>query len=210
MIDEGYTKYEVDWHRTPPLPADDVRSLNECRNRLYEAGLVGYYAEHGVGFGNLSIRGATPGTFVISGTQTGHIPHTDARHYALVTGYDIAANRVTCEGPVQASSEALTHAAIYELDPAIRAIAHAHSGELWRRLKDRIPTTAPDVPYGTPEMAREFRRLYAETDFAETGVAVMAGHEEGLVAVGATIDEATDRLLALPRFSTPPRHTTPP
>ncbi|WP_405243112.1 class II aldolase/adducin family protein [Lentisalinibacter salinarum] len=199
-IDEGYTKYEVDWRPAPALPADSVRDLNDCRNRLYDAGLVGYYAEHGVGYGNLSIRGPDPGTFIISGTQTGHILRTDASHYALVTDYDIDANRVACEGPIQASSEALTHAAIYELDPAIRAIAHVHSGDLWRRLKGRIPTTAPDVPYGTPEMAREFRRLYEQTVFASSGVAVMGGHEEGLVAFGATIEEATDRLLAL----TPP------
>ncbi|MEJ2385142.1 MAG: class II aldolase/adducin family protein [Xanthomonadales bacterium] len=197
MIDEGYTKYEVDWHRTPPLPAAALQRLNDCRNRLYDAGLVGYYPEHGVGFGNLSIRGASPGTFIISGTQTGHLRRTDERHYALVTGYDIAANRVTCEGPSQASSEALTHAAIYELDAAIRAIAHVHSATLWRRYKDRLPTTAPEVSYGTPEMAREFRRLYAATDFAEAGVAVMAGHDEGLVAFGADIDEAAARLLAL-------------
>lgn len=198
-IDEGYTKYEVDWRPAPPLPADALQELNDCRNRLYDAGLVGYYEQHGVGYGNLSIRGPKPGSFIISGTQTGHIPRTDASHYSLVTGYDIDANRVSCEGPVQASSEALTHAAIYELDPAIRAIAHAHSGELWRKLRDRIPTTAPDVPYGTPEMAREFRRLYEETDFARSGIAVMAGHEEGLVAYGATIAEATDRLLTLTR-----------
>jgi ribulose-5-phosphate 4-epimerase/fuculose-1-phosphate aldolase len=98
---------------------------------------------------------------------------------------------------VQASSEALTHAAIYELDAGIRAIAHVHSGELWDRLLDRIPTTSPDVPYGTPEMAREFRRLYRESGFAETGVAVMAGHAEGLVAVAGDIHEATRRLLDL-------------
>ncbi len=196
-IDEGYTKYEVDWHPAPALPAEAVHDLNDCRNRLYDAGLVGYYEEHGVGYGNLSIRGPKAGTFIISGTQTGHLPRTDASHYALVTAYDIDANRVTCEGPIQASSEALTHAAIYGLDPCILAIAHVHSGDLWRRMKDRIPTTAAEVPYGTPEMAREFRRLYEETDFARSGVAVMAGHEEGLVAVGATIEEAAERLLAL-------------
>lgn len=196
MIDEGYTKYRVEWNPAPPLPEDAVAEINDCRNRLHAAGLVGHYAEHGVGFGNLSTRADGHG-FVISGTQTGHIESTDRRHWAVVVDYDIDANRVTCEGPVQASSEALTHAAIYELDVGIRAIAHAHSGELWNRLLDRIPTTSPDVPYGTPEMAREFRRLYRETEFAETGVAVMAGHAEGLVAVAGDIREATRRLLAL-------------
>lgn len=195
MIDEGYTKYECEWRRGPALAAETIAGLNACRNRLFDAGLVGHYAQHDVGFGNLSVRCADGG-FIISGTQTGHIERTGAPHWSRVTGYDIDANRVTCEGPVQASSEALTHAAIYEIDPRIQAIAHVHSGELWRRLIDRIPTTSRDVPYGTPEMAREFARLYRETDLAESRIAVMGGHEEGLVAFGRDIGEATARVLS--------------
>lgn len=197
MIDEGYTKYTVDWHRAPALPAAMIAELNDCRNRLYAAGLVGYYEDHGVGFGNVSIRAPDGQGFFISGTGTGHIERTDEHHYSRVTEYDIDANRVVCRGPVQASSEALTHAAIYELDPEIRAVVHVHSAELWQRLIDRVPTTAADVPYGTPEMAREFSRLYRETDFADSGVAVMAGHEEGIVAFGADSGEAAERILAL-------------
>jgi len=197
MIDEGYTKYAVEWHRAAPLPAATVAELNACRNRLYAAGLVGYYEDHGVGFGNVSIRDGDGPGFIISGTGTGDIAHTDKRHYSRVTEYDIDANRVVCRGPVQASSEALTHAAIYELDPQIRAVAHGHSAQLWQRLIDRAPTTAAEVAYGTPEMAREFGRLYRETDFAESGIAVMAGHEEGIVAFGADIEQAAERILAL-------------
>ena len=196
MIDEGYTKYQCEWRRGSSLPDQTIAELNACRNQLFDAGLVGYYEQHGVGFGNLSIRGPKGG-IVISGTQTGHIERTDARHWSLVLGYDIDANRVICEGPVQASSEALTHAAIYELDPDIQAIAHVHSAELWHRLIDRIPTTSRDVPYGTPEMAREFGRLYRETDLPEFRAAVMGGHDEGLVAFGRDINEASERVLSL-------------
>lgn len=197
MIDEGYTKYTVDWHRAPALPAATIAELNDCRNRLYDAGLVGYYEAHGVGFGNVSIRAPAGQGFIISGTGTGEIAHSDERHYSRVTEYDIDANRVVCRGPVQASSETLTHAAIYELDPAIRAVVHVHSAELWQRLIDRLPTTAANVPYGTPEMAHEFRRLYRQTDFADNGVAVMAGHEEGIVAFGADLEQAEHRILQL-------------
>lgn len=196
MIDEGYTKYRVDWRKGPPPHAAAIAELNECRNRLFDAGLVGHDAVHDVGYGNLSIR-ADDGTFIITGTQTGHIARTDRGHYATVTGYDIDANRVRCVGPVQASSEALTHAAIYELDAAIRAIAHVHSADLWHRLLDRIPTTSADVPYGTPDMAREFGRLYRETELPDTGVAAMAGHQDGIVAFGSDIGAAGGRLLAL-------------
>jgi len=197
MIDEGYTKYVCDWRHAPALPAESVSELNAWRNRLHEQGLIGYYPEHRVGFGNVSIREGDSGAFIISGTQTGHIETTDERHYARVIRCDIEANRVLCEGPVQASSEALTHAAIYALDPDIRAVVHVHDAALWNDLIDRVPTTAREVSYGTPEMALEFRRLYAETVFAEQGLAVMGGHEEGIVSFGKTVGQATQRILRL-------------
>jgi len=195
VIDEGYTKYECEWRQAPTLPAATVAELNAWRNRLHHKGLIGYYAEHGVGFGNVSIREGESQRFIISGTQTGHIPHTDEQHYALVTACDIDANHVACEGPVQASSEALTHAAIYALHPDIRSVVHVHDAGLWRELIDRVPTTSRDVAFGTPEMAREFQRLYAETDFAERGIAVMGGHDEGIVTFGVGIEQAARRIL---------------
>jgi ribulose-5-phosphate 4-epimerase/fuculose-1-phosphate aldolase len=197
VIDEGYTKYECEWRQAPALPKKAIEDLNAWRNRLYEQGLIGYYPEHGVGFGNVSIREGDSERFIISGTQTGHIAHTDERYYARVTACDIKANHVVCEGPVQASSEALTHAAIYALDPGIRAVVHVHDADLWQALIDRIPTTSREITYGTPEMAREFQRLYADTDFRVQGIAVMGGHDEGLVSFGKDINQAAERILHL-------------
>lgn len=197
MIDEGYTKYHVDWTRCGPLDLPEIDRLNRWRPALYEAGLVGYDRAHAVGYGNISMRVGDGGRFVISGTQTGRHPRLTAEHYALVTGFDIAANRVACEGPVQASSEAMTHAAIYRLARDIGAIVHAHSEDLWLRLKGKLPTSDGSVAYGTPAMAREFERLYRDTGFATSGVAAMAGHEGGLVSIGRDIEEAARRILEL-------------
>lgn len=201
MIDEGYIKFACDWQRGPPVPAAAISDLIEWRNRLFAAGLVGYSRQHGVGFGNLSSRVAGHGCFVISGTQTGHIVQTAAQHYAQVTDYDIDLHRVSCTGPVQASSEALTHAALYEVTAEIRGVAHVHSAALWKCWIDRLPTTSARVAYGTPEMARELQRLYRETDLPATGIAVMAGHEDGMIAFGRDISEAARRILELPESS---------
>jgi ribulose-5-phosphate 4-epimerase/fuculose-1-phosphate aldolase len=197
MIDEGYTKYRCDWRAGPCLPPASIDRLNRCRNRLHRAGLVGHYTAQGVGYGNVSVRAAGLEQFIISGTQTGHIARADARHYARVTDYDIDANRVSCTGPVQASSEALTHAAIYELDPAIAAVVHVHSATLWAALKGVVPTTDAGVAYGTPAMAHELERLYQQTALAEQMIAVMAGHPEGIVTFGGSIESATERVLRL-------------
>jgi len=46
-------------------------------------------------------------------------------------------------------------------------------------------------------MADEFRRLYRDTAFRETGLAVMAGHEEGILGFGTTLEEAANKILNL-------------
>jgi hypothetical protein len=197
MIDEGYTKFTVNWSGRSPLEHPAIAELERWRRPLFMAGLVGHYPELNAGYGNLSVRVDGAGLFVISGTQTGHLPRTDRRHYALVTQANIEENSVTCAGETQASSETLTHAAIYELDLSINAVVHVHSAMLWERLKHSAPTTNPDVAYGTPEMASEFKRLYRETSLPDTGVAVMGGHESGLVSLGLSLREAALRILSL-------------
>ena len=196
-IDEGYIKFDSDW--TPGPEADDALTalLDRWRRPLFDAGLIGHYEDLGIGYGNLSVRSGEGREFVISGTQTGSVAETSGQHYARVTDYDIDANRVSSTGPVEASSESLTHAAIYELDPAINGVVHVHSKPLWQSLLGRLPTTRESISYGTPEMAHEFERLYRDTDFASGGVAVMAGHEEGIIAFGSTLEEAARRILAL-------------
>jgi ribulose-5-phosphate 4-epimerase/fuculose-1-phosphate aldolase len=197
MIDEGYIKFESHWHRTDALDNAEIELLNRWRRPLYDAGLIGHYEDQGIGFGNLSVRTSGEGRFIISATQTGHVSEPGAEHYALVEDFDIERNRVWSRGAREASSESLTHAAIYGLDSQIGAVVHIHSELLWAALKDSAPTTNADVAYGTPEMAKEFCRLWRETGFPETGIAVMAGHESGLVSIGRDLQEAAERILAI-------------
>ena len=202
-LDDGYIKYDIDWTPGPAPDVETARELDRWRRPLYEAGLIGESAELGIGFGNISKRCGAPGPFLISGTQTGHLAETDERHYALVTGVDIDKNTVTCSGPVKASSEAMTHAAIYALDGRIAAVVHVHSRSLWDRFLNVVPTTDARVPYGTPDMARELAKLFADFDFDETGVAVMAGHDEGLISFGPSLEAAAERMLSLARPAEP-------
>ena len=196
-LDEGYLKYESHWTPGPATHVAAARDLERWRRPLYEAKLIGEYTEFGIGYGNISVRRGYGGLFLISGTQTGHLRTTDENHYSLVTDCDIRANIVRCSGPVQASSEAMTHASIYALGDAIGAIVHAHSAELWRDNLGKLPTTDPEVAYGTPDMARELDRLYRTTGLRDSGVAVLAGHDDGLISFGTTLEEAATRMLDL-------------
>ncbi len=195
-IDEGYIKYVSRWTEGPAPDPRLTEGLETWRRPLYEAGLVGYYEDLKVGFGNLSVRANGP-AFVITGTQTGHLETTSGIHYALVTKTDVTRNTVWSSGPVEASSEAMTHAAIYALSDAIQAVVHVHSRELWERYRNVLPTTDARVAYGTPAMAAEFTRLWSQHRFRNDGLAVMAGHEEGIVSIGTSLREAAGRVLAL-------------
>lgn len=189
MRDEGVTKYDCQYRQThaPGHPA--VAGLIACRDRLFSRALIGVYPD-GIGYGNVSVRPPGWRQFLITGTQTGHKPTLAAADIALVTDYDIAANSVTCEGLVAASSESMTHAAVYELAPTIGAVIHVHHRCLWQRAAGRVPTTAAHIAYGTPAMAHEMRRLRDAAGMLQRRLLVMAGHEEGVMVFGAGLDEA--------------------
>ena len=199
---EGVVRYEC-VHRDEALPAalaPLAAALAAWRRVLAALGLVGRDPSRygGLGFGNLSARVA-PGErpFLVTGTQTGHLPHLPLAGFARVDRWDTAANRLESAGLTRPSSESLTHAALYDLSPEIAAVFHVHSPELWRRTE--LPRTAPDVGYGTPEMAAEVGRLWREQGRPPTGLLAMAGHEDGLVAWGRGLDEAGRRAVTLDR-----------
>jgi hypothetical protein len=131
---------------------------------------------NGIGFGNMSVRGGDAGEFYITGSGTGGRPQLSLADYAKVTAYDLEKNWLRCAGGIVASSESLTHAAVYESEPQVGAVIHCHANELWTRLLTRGVTTSADVEYGTPEMAFEVQRLFRETDVRDRQIFAMAGH----------------------------------
>ena len=194
MIDEGYIKYQCTWHKISTISDQDICELNQYRHQLYQLKLIGEY-ENGIGFGNLSQR--VPGTsdLIISGTQTGGLDNLQAQHYTRVIDYDWEKNYVTCQGLIEASSETLTHAAIYTALPAVNGVLHVHHRKLWQKLLHTVPTTHLDCAYGTPEMAGEIIRLCQRPSTKAQQIIVMSGHEEGILAFGKSLAEASEILL---------------
>ena len=195
MNEKGIIKFRCSWVNADPLPYEAVADLNRWRCILYNKGLVGVDC-NGVGFGNLSKRYLL-NQFVITGSGTGQLTELTTMHYTLVTDFSIGSNWVEAKGPVIASSESLTHAALYQCDKAIKAVFHIHNLELWKRIIGKVPTTLSNAEYGTPQMAMEIKRLYRQTDLRKTRVLVMAGHQEGIMAFGLDADEAGMRILSL-------------
>lgn len=195
MTDEkGYIQFRCEWEPADGPAGPNVDALIAWRDRLHRLGLLGVYPD-GIGYGNISVRGDGI-SFLISGTATGHLPTLIPQHFAEVTAFDFASNWLRCRGPVKASSESLSHAAVYANDSAVRAVIHVHHLGLWEQLRDRIPTTDHAAEAGTPEMAWAIENLMCEPGVRQRGLFVMGGHREGLMAFGPTLDEAGERIVA--------------
>jgi L-ribulose-5-phosphate 4-epimerase len=189
-----YVKFTYEHAATEIASFDGLAELNASRRKLRELRLIGVDS-NGIGFGNLSIRDGVTGNFYITGSATGGLAELAPGDCVRVVAYDFAKNWLRYEGSAIPSSEALTHAAIYECDSMTFAVIHCHDSNLWAGLLDRAPTTSKAIAYGTPEMAYEIIRLFKSSDVQRRQIFVMAGHEGGIVTFGKNLKDAFDVLM---------------
>lgn len=195
MNEEGVIKFNCNWIQGDAPAASLIKELNEWRNKLYAAKLIGVTPD-GIGYGNMSIR-TNGNQFIITGSQTGHLETLGPEHYSLVTEYNFDQNSLICVGRAKASSESLTHAMIYECCAEANAVFHVHDKALWKKLLLALPSTSPDVPYGTPQMAKEIERLFDHHHLAIHKIFAMGGHEDGVVAFAGSASVAGELLFTV-------------
>ena len=178
---EGVIKFLLKHATSPPPKEDVIHQMNLVRTRLFDDSLIGQYPD-GVGYGNVSVRHKTG--FVISGTGTGGERVLQALHYCTVVEFSIESNYVRSEGGIKPSSESLTHAALYLADKDVNCVLHIHSLCLWKALMTTDhPSTPANAPYGSIEMADSVARIVSDQG-NPSGLIVMSGHKEGLIAYG--------------------------
>ena len=196
LRDEGVIKFRLTLKRAPAPEQLQVIALEKWRALFYKLGLVGEYPTEKIGYGNLSSR-LQKKSFIITGSQTGHLAHLQAHHYTKVIECDLKKGSVTAEGLIPPSSESLTHFGIYEANPAIQYVFHVHHHELWSLLKSgNYDAIDESIPYGTQEMANAaFGLLSSKT----SGLFVMKGHEDGIISYGLTAEDAGKNILDLYR-----------
>lgn len=209
---EGVIRFRCDWIREPlSLPPDLVASFRRWHARLREKGLVGLLPD-GAGYGNVSVRAAIlegrvtaprfphpapPSSFLITGSGVGGVAELGSAHLTLVADHHIEANHLTCRGPIQASSESLSHAALYRARPDAGAVIHIHSRVLWERMQNILPTTDPAFAYGTPELALALEAHAREIRPGAPRALVMGGHPEGLLVFDRDLDTAGESVMRL-------------
>lgn len=200
-IDDGVIKYDrSQFELSNALMADEFSELEKWRDTLYKLKLIGEYLPEKIGYGNLSQRKeylflhkTENPQFIITGTQTGGLPTLFGNHYTRVLDFDLAKNLVKVKGPLEASSEALTHAAVYEGNTSINVVFHIHSTAIWKgMIKENYPATAKEIPYGTLDMAQAVQNIVKNND---TGLIVMKGHDDGVISFAPDMDTAGKLLL---------------
>lgn len=203
VIDDGVIKYDrSNFSSSEPLELSEYHELEYWRKKLYQLNLIGEYSENNIGFGNLSAQKnylhffkSTKPQFVITGTQTGKYADLNASQYTRVLDYDIEELLIKVMGPIEASSEALTHAAVYNSSSRIRYVFHIHSEKIWNALiETKSDFTSKDIAYGTAEMAKATANCIGDKT---SGFFCMHGHADGVVVYGEKITEVASMTLQL-------------
>lgn len=196
MNGERYVKFKVELQESelPEYPGFEL--LNRTRTQLHHLGLIGAFP-NGIGFGNLSMRIDSGDEFLISATATGAERDIAAADYCRVERVEIEQNRVHCSGLARASSETMSHAAVYRARSDAACVIHIHSRRIFDRLlAEDYPCTPRAAEFGTPAIARAIETLAAAIS-EPAAVFAMGGHDEGVIAYGPSIPAARDLLLNL-------------
>jgi L-ribulose-5-phosphate 4-epimerase len=193
---EGYLKFNPFWIKEPiSIDPGLLSKINQVRSELIAKGYLGVLPD-GIGFGNISVRVGDTNLFIITGSATGRFLVLDISHLALVESISIAENSLVCRGLTVASSEGLSHAVIYENIREVNAVIHIHSVELWKNNFNKLHTTDAAAEFGTPEMAYSIERLTKKIQ-SSSGVMIMGGHVNGLIAFSTSLHHAFQQLVAL-------------
>jgi ribulose-5-phosphate 4-epimerase/fuculose-1-phosphate aldolase len=186
---EGILKFDLKFYNTPINPPPQlIDEINWARALLLEKKYIGVGCD-GVGYGNLSVRHENSG-FLITGSQTSHCARLSVREIALVKSWNLENNFIEAEGETSPSSESLTHGAIYQSCPTIKAVIHIHQLRLWKIKSENMLATPPQLEYGTQSLAQSILQLLKnqKTSASPPKLGItMTGHEGGLLFWGQDI-----------------------
>jgi len=181
---EGIIKFKANWENTESISDSEYDYINPWREICFGKSYIGV-GEDGIGYGNISFRIGETNEFIISGSATGHITNLESIHYSRVTNFDINKNKIHCEGRTVASSESMSHAALYSSNNNVRCIIHIHNNLFWKKYINKLPTTNYDAEYGTVAMANDICNLAKELD---EGAIIMGGHQDGIMVFGGSFN----------------------
>lgn len=184
MEQESYIKFNCEHLAKDILFPDDIDDLIELGKTLKALGHIGKIDET-MGYGNISYC-SSDGNIYISASTTGTFATYEKKHFCRILDFDIESNYVKSEGFLPASSETMSHIAVYQSLNDIRFVVHIHSKQLWEKYLNIEITSNKGVKYGTKEMYYEIVRLLNSNP--DSNMLVMGGHRDGLMFWHKNID----------------------
>lgn len=194
MISDGVIKFNCIFKKVEFRDSNEAQELIAIRNELKKNDAIGVTPD-GIGYGNASIS-VDENKFLITGSGTGNIQTLDIEGLSLVNEFSIQSNSLSCSGLTKASSESLTHAAIYANCENVECVIHIHNIALWEKLYDKYPTSNPAYEYGTPAIAIEIGAL-ARAAVQSEGIIIMGGHKEGILIYSHSPQNALQQVIEL-------------
>ena len=189
---EGIIKFKANKTSNKLISSEELERINPFRKICFEKKYIGIGID-GIGYGNISYRSGINNEFIISASATGGILDLEIEDYSRVTTFNISSNSLSCEGVKLASSESLSHAAIYKTNNNIKAVIHIHNAQLWEKHIDNLPTTPTYAKYGTQAMADSISEIINKKK-THYGIIIMGGHKEGILSYGNTLNECIKAL----------------
>ena len=194
MFDEGYIKFSITQIDGDLPDNSNLEQLNLTRTVIHKMGLLGVYP-NGIGFGNVSVRDKGD-SFIISGSATGSDEVLSLDKYAFVKEFNLKKNSVISVGKTKASSESMSHGAVYRANKNINSVIHIHSKKMFDcMLKNGYVATPSSAQFGTPQLAIEIFNMVKDGK-RENGIIVMAGHNEGIIFYGNNIKTVEQNILS--------------
>ncbi len=166
-----------------------IYKLKYIKNYLLKYRLFGINSD-GLSYGNLSAYSdklmdyysaySNKIKFIISASGTSGIKNFTIDDYTIIVDYDFAKNYLHFIGKRIASSESLTHAAIYNSVNNVKYVVHFHNEQIWSRNIHKLLTTDIDIEYGTPELAQCIIDLLRYKKNLKP-VIILGGHPNGII-----------------------------
>ena len=175
-------------HAADALPPAQFHCLAAWRDILRHLRLLGRDVRRydGYHYGNLSVRDpACARRFFITASQSSGRRRLPARQIVRIDTWDIQRFALTATGAAAPSSESVSHAMVYAVDPDIGWVMHVHSAVIWQRAEALgLPCISADVVYGSPAMAHGIAHLLTQRRERPL-VFTTLGHGDGVFAAGA-------------------------
>lgn len=196
---DGIIKFNIsNWERTKSFSKELWSDLSFNRKKLFNIGLIGFDNKLKLGFGNISKR-LDNNSFIITGSQTGNIQYLEGRHFSVIQDIDLKLNSVKCKGHIKPSSESITHGVCYLYNNKINSVIHIHSSFLWNILikNKKILSTPESAGYGSTELSFSLKNIVENMKINEPEIIVMRGHEDGIIIIGGSLKNVTEKTISL-------------